>query len=488
MKKLSIFLLSVSIVAIISAFQFLNAEKTPKATPPNIILIFMDDMGYGDLSCYGALQYRTPNLDKLASEGVRFTNFLSAQAVCSASRAALMTGCYPNRIGISGALFPNAKVGLNPDETTIAELLKEKGYATGIFGKWHLGDRPEFLPTKQGFDEYVGLPYSNDMWPVGYDGKPTADTNRRKRTPFLPLLHNSDTLQEIKTLDDQAKLTGIYTERAVSFINKHKKSPFFIYLPHSMPHVPIAASAKFKGKSKQGTYGDVLMEIDWSVGEIMKALKEGGLDKNTVVIFTSDNGPWLNFGNHAGSSGGLREGKGTSFEGGQRVPCIVRWKGITPEGIICNKLTSTIDLLPTIANICGTQLPTKKIDGVDILPLLKGDMDAAPRKYFYYYYRRNNLEAVRRDDWKLVLPHEGRSYEGQTPGNDGFPGKTPENNPFSLALYDLRRDPAERYDVKEIYPDILAELQKVAEEAREDLGDDITKRTGKNVRKSGTAP
>lgn len=485
MKKTSAFLLSFFILSMISAFQFLPLKEAPKATPPNIILIFMDDLGYGDLSCYGALQYRTPNLDKLASEGVRFTNFLSAQAVCSASRAALMTGCYPNRVGISGALFPNAKVGLNPDETTIAELLKEKGYSTGIFGKWHLGDRPEFLPTKQGFDEYVGLPYSNDMWPVGYDGKPTADTNRRKRNPFLPLLHNSDTLQEIKTLDDQAKLTGIYTERAVSFIKKHKKEPFFVYLPHSMPHVPIAASAKFKGKSKQGTYGDVLMEIDWSVGEIMKTLKESGLDKNTVVIFTSDNGPWLNFGNHAGSSGGLREGKGTSFEGGQRVPCLVRWKGVTPEGIICNKLTSTIDLLPTIANICGTKLPAKKIDGVDILPLLKGDMDAAPRKYFYYYYRRNNLEAVRRDDWKLVLPHEGRTYEGQVPSNDGFPGKAPENNPFPLALYDLRRDPAERYDVKEIYPDILAELQKVVEEAREDLGDDITKRTGKNVRLSG---
>jgi len=485
MKKTSAFLLSFFILSMISAFQFLPLKEAPKATPPNIILIFMDDLGYGDLSCYGALQYRTPNLDKLASEGVRFTNFLSAQAVCSASRAALMTGCYPNRVGISGALFPNAKVGLNPDETTIAELLKEKGYSTGIFGKWHLGDRPEFLPTKQGFDEYVGLPYSNDMWPVGYDGKPTADANRRKRNPFLPLLHNSDTLQEIKTLDDQAKLTGIYTERAVSFIKKHKKEPFFVYLPHSMPHVPIAASAKFKGKSKQGTYGDVLMEIDWSVGEIMKTLKESGLDKNTVVIFTSDNGPWLNFGNHAGSSGGLREGKGTSFEGGQRVPCLVRWKGVTPEGIICNKLTSTIDLLPTIANICGTKLPAKKIDGVDILPLLKGDMDAAPRKYFYYYYRRNNLEAVRRDDWKLVLPHEGRTYEGQVPSNDGFPGKAPENNPFPLALYDLRRDPAERYDVKEIYPDILAELQKVVEEAREDLGDDITKRTGKNVRLSG---
>lgn len=487
MKKTLLFSVTLLFVAVLSAFQFLNAEKAPKATPPNIILIFMDDMGYGDLSCYGALQYRTPNLDKLASEGVRFTNFLAAQAVCSASRAALMTGCYPNRVGISGALFPNAKVGLNPDETTIAELLKEKGYATAMFGKWHLGDRPEFLPIKQGFDEYVGLPYSNDMWPVHYDGKPIANEsdNRKKSFPYLPLLHNLDTLQEIKTLDDQAKLTGIYTERAVSFINKHKKSPFFVYLPHSMPHVPIAASAKFKGKSKQGTYGDVMLEIDWSVGEIMKALKNNGLDKNTIVIFTSDNDPWLNYGNHAGSSGGLREGKGNSFEGGQRVPCIVRWKGVTPEGIVCNKLTSTIDLLPTIANICGTKLPAKKIDGVDILPLLKGDMDAAPRKYFYYYYRRNNLEAVRRDDWKLVLPHEGRTYEGQVPGNDGFPGKAPENNPFPLALYDLRRDPAERYDVKEIYPDILAELQKVAEEAREDLGDDITKRTGKNVRMSG---
>lgn len=487
MRKTTAFVLSLFVISMISAFQFLPLKEASKASPPNIILIFMDDLGYGDLSCYGALQYRTPNLDKLAGEGVRFTNFLAAQAVCSASRAALMTGCYPNRVGISGALFPNAKVGLNPDETTIAELLKEKGYATGMFGKWHLGDRPEFLPTKQGFDEYVGLPYSNDMWPVHYDGKPIDDAsnNRKKNFPFLPLLHNSDTLQEIKTFDDQAKLTGIYTERAVSFIKQHKKSPFFVYLPHSMPHVPIAASAKFKGKSKQGTYGDVLMEIDWSVGEIMKALKENGLDKNTVVIFTSDNGPWLNYGNHAGSSGGLREGKGTAFEGGQRVPCIVRWKGITPEGIVCNKLTSTIDLLPTIAKICGTKLPTHKIDGVDILPLLKGDIEATPRRYFYYYYRRNNLEAVRRDDWKLVLPHEGRSYEGQVPGNDGFPGKAPENIPFPLALYDLRRDPAERYDVKETYPEILAELQKVAEEAREDLGDDITKRTGKNVRKSG---
>lgn len=487
MKKLSTVFFAMCALVGISAFTIFSTEQAPKATSPNIILIFMDDLGYGDLSCYGALQYRTPQLDKLAGEGVRFTNFLAAQAVCSASRAALLTGCYPNRVGISGALFPNAKVGLNPDETTIAELLKEKGYATGMFGKWHLGDKPEFLPTKQGFDEYVGLPYSNDMWAVHYDGKPITNEsdNRKKSFPYLPLLSNNDTIQEIKTLDDQAKLTGIYTERAVNFIKKHKKGPFFIYLPHSMPHVPIAASAKFKGKSNQGTYGDVLLEIDWSVGEIMKALKENGLDKNTMVIFTSDNGPWLNYGNHAGSSGGLREGKGNSFEGGQRVPCIVRWKGVTPEGVVCNKLTSTIDLLPTIANICGAKLPTKKIDGVDILPLLKGNMDATPRKYFYYYYRRNNLEAVRRDDWKLVLPHEGRTYEGQQPGNDGFPGKAPENHPFPLALYDLRRDPSERYDVKELYPEIVTELQKVADEARDDLGDDLTKREGKNVRPSG---
>lgn len=489
MKKLSTVFFAMCVVVGISAFTIFSTNQTPKATSPNIVLIFMDDLGYGDLSCYGALQYRTPNLDKLAGEGVRFTNFLAAQAVCSASRAALMTGCYPNRVGISGALFPNAKVGLNPDETTIAELLKEKGYATGMFGKWHLGDRPEFLPTKQGFDEYVGLPYSNDMWPVHYDGKPISSEsdNRKKNFPYLPLLSNTDTIQEIKTLEDQAKLTGIYTERAVNFIKKHKKEPFFIYLPHSMPHVPIAASVKFKGKSNQGTYGDVLLEIDWSVGEIMKALRENGLDKNTVVIFTSDNGPWLNYGNHAGSTGGLREGKGNSFEGGQRVPCIIRWKGVSPEGVVCNKLTSTIDLLPTIANICGTKLPTKKIDGVDILPLLKGNMDATPRKYFYYYYRRNNLEAVRRDDWKLVLPHEGRTYEGQLPGNDGFPGKAPENHPFPLALYDLRRDPSERYDVKELYPEIVTELQKVADEARDDLGDDLTKREGKNARPSGRA-
>jgi arylsulfatase len=229
------------------------------------------------------------------------------------------------------------------------------------------------------------------------------------------------------------------------------------------------------------------MEIDWSVGEILKTLKENRLDENTLVIVTSDNGPWLNYGNHAGSAGGLREGKGVSFEGGNRVPCIIRWKGVTPAGTICNKLSSTIDLLPTIAALTNAKLPDHKIDGVNILPLIKGDPNANPRKYFYYYYRQNNLEAIRRDDWKLVLPHTGRSYEGQLPGKDGYPGKAPEDRLYPLALYDLRRDPSERYEVQDLYPDIVTELQQIAEQARADLGDDLTNRAGKNLRESGTA-
>lgn len=487
MKKTAILLLSFLCIAGLMAIQKFPAPTTKPTSKPNIIVIFMDDMGYGDIGVNGAVGYQTPNLDRMASEGIRFTNFMAAQAVCSASRAALLTGCYPNRIGISGALFPNAPRGINQNETTIAELLKKQGYATGMFGKWHLGDAKEFLPLQHGFDEYVGLPYSNDMWPVDYDGKPLTDesNHRKKAFPLLPLLSGNDTLRTINTLDDQAQLTGIYTEKAVSFIKKNKKKPFFLYVPHSMPHVPIAASPRFKGKSQQGTYGDVVMELDWSVGEILKALKENGIDDNTLVVFTSDNGPWLNYGNHAGSSGGFREGKGVSTEGGQREPCIVRWPGVAPAGTVCNQLASTIDLLPTFAAITNAPLPAHKIDGVSILSLFKGDNQATPRKTFYYYYRRNNLEAVRRGDWKLVLPHEGRSYEGQQPGNDGYPGKAPENTPYPQALYDLRRDPSERYDVQATYPAIVEELQKIAEEARQDLGDDITKRTGQNVREAG---
>jgi arylsulfatase A-like enzyme len=479
MKKIFIY------SSLLLAFWVLFSSQIQKPKSPNIVLIFMDDLGYGDLGVTGALQYQTPNIDRLAQEGLRFTNFLTAQAVCSASRSALLTGCYPNRIGFSGALMPTATVGISHNETTIAELLKQKGYTTAIAGKWHLGHHKQFLPLQHGFDEYLGLPYSNDMWPVGFDGVPSKPGEGKSNYPPLPFIKNNETIEIIKTLDDQATLTQRYTQFAVNFIQKNSKKPFFLYLPHSMPHVPIAASKNFKGKSKQGLYGDMIMELDWSVGEVMKALKKNGIDQNTLVIFTSDNGPWLNFGNHAGSSGGLREGKGTIFEGGHRVPCLMRWPKVIPSGKITNSLSSTIDILPTIASICNAKLPDNTIDGVDIWPILQNKITKSPRKYFYYYYNRNALKAVRRDDWKLVLPHQSRSYEKFLPANDGFPGKTDEINPMPLALYDLRRDPAERYDVQSLYPEIVAELQKIAENAREDLGDELTNRVGKNVRPIG---
>jgi arylsulfatase A-like enzyme len=471
---------------ILFSFSFVQKKENKPATSPNIIIIFCDDLGYGDITPNGGLEAETPHLSRMAAEGMRFTNFYAAQAVCSASRAALLTGCYPNRIGISGALGPGSKNGISKDEKTIAEVVKEKGYRTAVFGKWHVGHYTQFLPLQHGFDEYLGLPYSNDMWPVDFSGNPVTDTSKFKgKYPPLPLIKGNETFRYIQTLTDQSQLTTIYTEHAVDFIHRNKNKPFFLYLPHSMPHVPIAVSEKFKGKSKQGLYGDVVMEIDWSVGEIMKALKADGLDKNTLVVFTSDNGPWLNFGNHAGSTGGLREGKGTSFEGGQKEPCIMRWPGVIPAGTVCNQLSATIDLLPTVAAITGGSLPDHVIDGVNILPLLKGDTKAAPRKEFYYYYRRNNLEAVRLDNWKLVLPHKGRSYENQQPGKDGYPGPAPEDVPVALALYDLRRDPGERYDVQTSHPDIVQRLQALAEKAREDLGDDLTNRKGKNVRLPG---
>ena len=455
-----------------------------KNSTPNVILIFLDDMGNGDLGVTGALEYQTPAIDKMAHEGIRFTNFLTAQGVCSASRAGLLTGCYPNRIGISGAFNPNSKVGINAEETTLAELFKQKGYATAIVGKWHLGDAREFLPLQHGFDEYFGIAYSNDMWPVDYNGEPATDS-RKARFPPLFIIDGNEKKIPVNTLEDQAQLTKRYTERAIDFIQRQKKKPFFLYLPHSMVHVPINASAKFKGKSKQGMYGDVMMEIDWSVGEILKTLTVNGIDKNTIIIFTSDNGPWINFGNHAGSTGGLREGKGSSFEGGVRVPCIIRWPGQIKEGLISNSLSSAIDIFPTLAELLNLQLPEKKIDGVSLLPILKGDVGAQPRKEFLYYYRVNSLEAVRMEDWKLVLPHEGRTYENFEVGINGFPGKVNENAEVKAGLYDLRRDPGERYDVQNQYPEIVKSLQALADKAREDLGDDILKVEGKNRRAIG---
>lgn len=464
-----------------------KSEKLPSPAP-NIVLILMDDMGYGDLGRTGASQYETPNLNKLASQGMQFTWYYCPQAVSSASRAGLLTGCYPNRIGISGALMPWATNGINSKETTIAEMLKTKGYRTGIIGKWHLGHHKQFLPLQHGFDEYYGIPYSNDMWPVDFDGVPIHlkdTTSNKMKYPVLPLIEGNEKVGEVPDLAGQDKLTSEYTRRAVAFIEKNKKGPFFLYLPHSMVHIPLGVSEKFRGKSKQGLYGDVMMEVDWSIGEILRALEKNGLDKNTLVIFTSDNGPWLNFGNHAGSTGGLREGKGTSWEGGQRVPCLMRWPGVIPQGAICNKLASSIDILPTLAEITGASLPENKIDGVSILPLMRDEKNAEPRREFYYYYQQNSLEAVQRDHWKLVLPHRYRSYRDLAPGKDGWPGQTKNSTIEKPELYDLRRDPGEWYDVAASYPEKVKELEALAEKVRQDLGDDITKVPGTNRREAG---
>jgi len=460
-----------------------------KQSTPNIILILMDDMGYGDIGRTGANQFETPNLNRLANQGMQFTWYYCPQAVSSASRAGLITGCYPNRIGISGALMPWATNGINAEETTIAEILKTKDYHTGIIGKWHLGHHKVFLPLQHGFDEYFGIPYSNDMWPVDFDGVPFRlkdTTNYKMKYPVLPLIEGNEKVGEVTDLGGQDKLTTAYTEHAVKFIEEHGKEHFFLYLPHSMVHIPLGASEKFRGKSKQGLYGDVMMEVDWSVGEIMKALERNGLDKNTLVIFTSDNGPWLNFGNHAGTTGGLREGKGTSWEGGQRVPCIMRWPGVIPAGDICSQLASSLDILPTIAAITGASVPSNRIDGVNILPLMLGDKAAAPRHEFYYYYEQNSLEAVQRDFWKLILPHKSRTYRGFKPGADGWPGVTGTETINEPQLYDLRRDPGEWYDVAAIYPEKVKELEALAEEARKDIGDNLTNNPGANRRKAGS--
>lgn len=437
---------------------------------PNVVLVFIDDMGYGDPGCYGATGYTTPNLDKMAAQGMRFTNFYSAQPVCSASRAGLMTGCYPNRIGINGALFPHHSIGLNPEETTIAEVLKSKGYATAIFGKWHLGHRKAFLPLQHGFDEYLGLPYSNDMWPLDNLGNKLPVGNNRLKYPPLPLIQGNEMIEALNSVKSQDKLTTLYTEKAVDFINRNAHQPFFLYLPHTMGHIPLGVSDKFRGKSEQGLYGDVMMEIDWSVGEIEKALNENGIADNTIFIFTTDNGPWLNFGNHAGSAGGLREGKTTSWEGGQRVPFIIKWPGVTPQGTVCNQLGCAIDILPSIAKITGADLPSLKIDGIDISGLWKGNINESPRKDILFYFGKNNLNGVRKGNWKLVLPHTWDSYDTE-PGKDGVGGKRIKKSVASPQLYNMMRDPGEQYDVASFYPDKVAEIMEIVEAARTELGD-----------------
>ena len=448
----------------LSACGFLRRER-----PTNVVVILADDLGYGDLGCYGAADIETLNLDRMAAEGLRFTDFHVPQAVCSASRAALLTGCYPNRVSVLHALMPWAENGLNPDEETIAELLREKGYACGIFGKWHLGHHPEFLPLRHGFDEYFGLPYSNDMWPVGYDGVPVGPDDNKARYPWPPLIDGDRKVGEVRTFADQDRLTELYTDRAVRFIEKNKARPFFLYVPHSMPHVPLGVSAEFRGRSKRGPYGDVIMELDASAGRILGALEKAGLDRRTLVVFLSDNGPWLNFGSHAGSAGPLREGKGTEWEGGVRVPCLMRWSGRIRPGTVCREMAASMDILPTVAGAAGARLPSRPIDGLDLRPLLLGRTTSSPRDELYYYYG-TELHAVRRGRWKLHVPHGYPSYEGQEPGRDGFPGKTVRRE-MGYALYDLESDIGEGTDLAELYPDVVADLMGLADKARADLGD-----------------
>lgn len=450
-----------------------SCDKKNKS--PNIIIIFTDDQGYGDLGCYGATKFETPHIDSMAKEGLLFTDFYVSQAVCSASRASLMTGSYAERVGVQGALSPWEVGGLDPKIQTIAKLLKTHRYTNAIFGKWHLGHRKEYLPLQNGFDEYAGLICSNDMWPVGYDGKPVK-SSKKSYYPTMSFWEGNQPSYDIKNFKDQAQLTTTITERAVDFINRNKDKPFFLYVPHPMPHQPIAVSDKFKGKSKLGLYGDVIMEIDWSVGEILRSLKSNQIEDNTLVIFASDNGPWLNFGDWGGSAGPLREGKGTMWEGGARVPCIMQWPSSIQPNRVTSKIAGTIDILPTIADIIGTDNLNPNIDGVSLLPLLLNEPNATPRNQLYYYYGKK-LIAVRKDKWKLIFPHTYRSYENVEPGKNLFPGPYGKGN-AGLELYDLESDIGERKDLAKVYPDVVKELEQIGQKARSILGDKLTDTIG----------
>jgi arylsulfatase A len=460
----------------------------PAGTPaadrlPNFVVVFTDDQGYQDVGAFGSPDIETPNLDRMAEEGVRFTDFYVSQAVCSASRSALMTGCYNVRVGIRGALGPSVKIGIHDDEWTIAEVLKQKEYATAIYGKWHLGHHPQFLPTRHGFDEYFGLPYSNDMWPYHPNVLHLPMEQRLKRWPHLPLIEGQKVVKLPVTPEDQTHLTTWYTERAVKFIEGHKDEPFFVYVPHSMPHVPLYVSDKFKGKSKRGLYGDVIMEIDWSVGQILDTLKKLDLDDNTLVVFTSDNGPWLSYGNHGGSALPLREGKGTMWDGGCREPCIMRWPGKIPAGIECSEVASTIDVLPTFAHLAGAGLPPHTIDGKNIWPLMSGqDRAKSPHEAFAMYYG-SELQAVRSGKWKLHFPHGYRSLKGE-PGNDGLPGPYIQKR-TGFELYDLKADISESKNVHDDHSEVVARLKKHGDAFRAELGDSRTKTRGSGVRPVG---
>jgi arylsulfatase A len=408
---------------------------------PNLIIIFTDDQGYEDLGCFGSPKIKTPHIDNMAKEGMRFTDFYSANSVCSPSRAALLTGCYPDRVGIPHVLFPRHEEGLNPEETTIADMLKAKGYATQCVGKWHIGHKPDFLPTRHGFDAYYGIPYSNDMDldraakfadNVVFREEQSRENLKTKKN-WVPLMRNEEVIEYPV---DQTTLTQRYTKEAVAFIKANKDKPFFLYLAHTMPHIPLFASPAFKGKSAGGPYGDTIEEIDWSVGEVLKTLKAEGVDQNTIVIFTSDNGPWSLSGDRGGSAYPLSGHKFGTLEGGQRVPCVMRWPDRIPAGIISKEIASTIDILPTMAHITGSALPEKKIDGKNILPIIMGEPGTKSPHDYFYYYRRGILEAARSGKWKLRI----------------IKGKP--------SLYNLEEDIGEKKNKAGAFPEIVERIQK----------------------------
>ncbi len=451
MKNLHHLLLS--LLALVAPAS-IHADKTP-----NVVVIFIDDMGYADIGPFGAKAYPTPHLDRMADEGRKFTDFYVTQAVCSASRAGLLTGCYNVRVGIHGALGPKSSHGINANEVTLAEICKQKGYATSCYGKWHLGHHEKFLPMQHGFDDYFGLPYSNDMWPYHPGVLHLPMKERLKKWPHLPLIEKNRVINPKVTAKDQELLTTQYTERTVSFIEKNKDKPFFVYLPHSMVHVPLYVSDKFKGKSKAGLFGDVMMEVDWSVGRILETLRKNKLDKNTLVIFTSDNGPWLNYGDHAGSATPLREGKGTMFDGGCRESTLAWMPGTIPPGSVCKEPAMTIDILPTIAHLIKAKLPRHRIDGKNIWPLFTSNKAKSPHEAYYFFYG-NQLQAVRAGKWKLHFPHGYRTMAGRPGGKGGIPTNYSQAK-IGLSLFDLEKDIGETTDLKDEFPEITEELSNL---------------------------
>ncbi|MBK1825570.1 sulfatase family protein [Haloferula rosea] len=433
------------------------------ATKPNFIVIFTDDQGYQDLGCYGSPDIDTPRIDQMAKEGMRFTSFY-AQTVCGPSRAALMTGCYPLRLARQAdpdSIHPE----LHTDEVTIAEVLKKEGYATGAFGKWDLAGhnpmkyKPELLPKHQGFDTYFGTPSSNDQ--------------------VVTLIRGTEMIEKRA---DMATLTRRYTDEALSFIEAHKEGPFFVYLPHTMPHTKLAASKDFKGKSKGGLYGDVIEELDFNVGRVLDKVKELGLDENTYIIFTSDNGPWWIRKDHGGHAEPLRGAKTSCWEGGLRVPCIMWAPGRIPAGSETDAVAATIDLMPTLADLAGTAPPTDRvIDGINISDLIHGKTTTLERPYFYYQH--DCLRAVRSGKWKLMLPHTepvkasiATKWKNHIKKSDAIRLKEPQ-------LYDLNTDIGETRDVAKDHPEVVAELMKLAQEARADIGDHNV--FGENARSFG---